>query len=71
MRGARRLGSQPPRAPCALAPHGARFRLLTTMKQTFLAPQNDLLLLLSRILLVILFVIVRCENLLIFPLNAP
>ncbi|MXN87432.1 DoxX family membrane protein, partial [Burkholderia sp. 4812] len=36
------------------------------MKQTFLAPQKDLLLLLSRILLVILFVIFGWEKLLNF-----
>ncbi|AFR19290.1 DoxX family protein [Burkholderia pseudomallei BPC006] len=53
MCGARRLGSQPARARCVVAPRGARFRLQTTMKQTFLAPQKDLLLLLSRILFVI------------------
>ncbi|EDS82604.1 DoxX family protein [Burkholderia pseudomallei Pakistan 9] len=66
MCGARRLGSQPARARCVVAPRGARFRLQTTMKQTFLAPQKDLLLLLSRILLVILFVIFGWEKLLNF-----
>ncbi|MET5115734.1 AraC family transcriptional regulator, partial [Burkholderia pseudomallei] len=64
MCGARRLGSQPARARCVVAPRGARFRLQTTMKQTFLAPQKVLLLLLSRILLVILFVIFGWEKLL-------
>ncbi|MCV9974129.1 AraC family transcriptional regulator, partial [Burkholderia pseudomallei] len=63
MRRACRLGSQTPRARCVLAPRGARFRLQTTMKQSFLEPQKDLLLLLSLILLFILFVIFGWEKL--------